>query len=93
MSEHQSDLPLDAPFAPAPAAPPELRDEIARAWGLPLGERVDVSFQPAFPVPTAAGILELRTAPEFPWNPREPLALRVAGCEFTSRDIARWSLG
>ena len=44
MSEHQTDLPLDAPYAPAPAAPPELRDEIAATWGLPIGERIEVAF-------------------------------------------------
>lgn len=40
MPEHQADLPLDASFNLAPTAPPELRGEIAQAWGLPIGKRV-----------------------------------------------------
>lgn len=74
-------------------APPHLRDEIARVWGLPLGERVEITFRPAFPITSLSGRLELRSAPAcYPWNAREPLALRVAGQDFTSRDIERWSL-
>jgi hypothetical protein len=90
MPEHQADLPLDAAFNPAPAAPPELRDEIARAWGLPLGERVEISLRDGS-VDTLAGVLELAAAPDFPWNPRQPLRLRVAGFVFSSRDIGRWT--
>lgn len=90
MSEHQTNLPLDAPLNPAPAAPPELRDEIARAWGLPLGERVEISFRGG-QLDAITGRLELVSAPDFPWNPRQPLALRIAGFTFSSRDIARWT--
>ena len=74
------------------AALPHLRDEIARVWGLPLGERVEVAFRPAFPVPAVAGRLELHSDPAYPWDPRQPLGLRIAGCDFTSRDIERWKL-
>ncbi len=90
MPEHQTGLPLDAPYHPAPAAPPELRDEIARAWGLPLGERVELSFRRG-PLDAAAGVLELAAAPDYPWNPRQPLQLRVCGYIFDSRDIERWT--
>lgn len=92
MSEYQTDLIFASDAAPAPAPLSSLRDEIARAWGLPLGARVQIGFHPAFPVANAAGILELRSAPGFPRDPRQPLALRVAGCDFTSRDIAHWTL-
>jgi hypothetical protein len=89
-SEHQIDLPIDATFGPEPSAPPELRDEIARAWSLPLGERVEVSFRDG-QLDTLAGVLELAAAPDFPWNPREPLTLRIAGFVFSTRDIERWT--
>ncbi len=87
-------LPLDFDVIPAlqPGPVPHLRDEIARVWGLPLGVRVEITFRPAYPVPAATGILELRAAPDFPWDPHRPLALRIAGCDLTTRDIERWSL-
>lgn len=72
---------------------PHLRDEIARVWGLPLGERVEVTFRPSFPVPALTGLLELRASPtRCPWDSHEPLALCIAGCYFGSRDIQKWSL-
>lgn len=92
MSDAQLSLSLDSSPPPPSVAVAHLRDEIARAWGLPLGQRVEIAFRPAFPVPAVVGQLELRSTPAFPWDPREPLALRVAGCDFTSRDIAHWKL-
>lgn len=90
MPEHQASLPFDLPYNPAPAAPPELRDEIAQAWGLPLGERVEVSFRDG-QLDGISGVLELITPPDYPWNPREPLQLRIAGYPFSSRAIAQWT--
>lgn len=90
MDEQQLNLGFDASYSPAPAAVPELRAEIAAAWGLPLGERVEIDLQ-RDDLPTLTGTLELASAPEFPWNPRQPLQLRLAGCTFSTRDIARWS--
>jgi hypothetical protein len=92
MSEHQLPLDLDLPYAPAPAAEAGLRAEIAEQWGMPLGERVEVVFRAGATFPMLRGVLELHRAPEFPWNPREPLALRISGIEFSSRDIQRWML-
>lgn len=97
MNDGQLPLILGSSPAPGTSASPEplphLRDEIARVWSLPLGERVEIAFRPAFPVPAVTGLLELRASPSrYPWDPHEPLALRVAGCDFTSRDIERWSL-
>jgi hypothetical protein len=89
MAELQDPLPLDAPYDPAPAAPTDLRDEIARAWGLPLGECVEISLRNES-LETLTGVLQLATAPEFPWSPRQPLRLRVNGYEFDSRAIERW---
>lgn len=93
MPEHQADLPLDdfaLDYSPAPAAPPELRAEIAAVWGLPLGERVEVDLRDGS-VDALTGTLELAASPDFPWNPREPLQLRIAGIVFSSRDLARWT--
>jgi hypothetical protein len=44
---------------------PELRDEIARAWGLPLGQRVEVCFRGSQRA-AIAGKLELLTTPDYP---------------------------
>ena len=90
MPENQTDLPLDALSHSGSPPAPELRDEIAAAFGLPLGERVHVSFRDS-QIDAIAGKLELVVAPAYPWNPREPLALRVAGFTFSSRDIERWT--
>ena len=92
MPEHQTTLRLEAALAhaPEPAAPPELRDEIAATWGLPLGERVEVSFHGG-QLDAISGVLDIAAAPAFPWNPREPLRLRIAGFTFSSREIARWT--
>lgn len=88
--EHQSDLPLEAGFGAEPAALPELRVEIAHVWGLPIDERVEISFRDA-QIDALTGMLELAAAPDFPWNPRQPLTLRIAGFTFSSRDIERWA--
>lgn len=90
MAEHQTSLGLDGGFSPAPAAVPELRDEIASAWGLPLGQRVEVCFKGA-ERSAIRGILELLRAPDFPWDQHQPLSLAIAGFVFTSRDIERWT--
>ena len=89
MTEHQTSLPLEAGYHPTPAVP-DLRDEIARAWGLPLGERVEIGFRDGA-VTAIVGVLELAAAPGYPWNPRQPLQLRVAGFGFSSREIERWT--
>lgn len=91
MPEHQDNLPLDTPYQPAPAAPPELRAEIARAWGLPLGARVEIALRDDS-LDTITGVLELVASPDFPWDPHQPLRLRIKGFIFDSRAIERWSL-
>jgi hypothetical protein len=90
MAEHQIRLALDTAFDPAPVAPPELRDEVAQAWGLPLGERVEICFRGSQRA-AITGPLELLTTPDFPWDPRQPLKLRIAGFVFSSREIERWT--
>jgi hypothetical protein len=90
MTEDQASLPLDDSLHAAPAAPPELRAEIARVWGLPIGERVDISLRRES-LDTVAGVLELAAAPDFPWDPHQPLRLRVKGFVFDSHNIVRWT--
>jgi hypothetical protein len=90
MPEHQSDFAFDIGYNSAPAASPDLRDEIAQARGLPLRECVEVSFRGG-QLDAVTGVLELVAAPDFPWNPRAPLQLRVAGFTFSSREIACWT--
>jgi hypothetical protein len=81
MEEEQTNLNFDLDYSTAPTVVPELRDEIARAWGLPLGQRAAVT-----------GVLELRSTPDFPWNPKQTLRLHIRGLEFSSREIERWTL-
>jgi hypothetical protein len=90
MSEFQTHLPFDVSYQPEPAATSGLRDEIAQVWGLPLGERVEVAFR-GNPIDPMGGVLELAAAPGYPWNPREPLQLRVNGFVFSTREIERWT--
>jgi len=91
MSEQQMSLELNATGNSIPEACPLLRDEIARAWGLPLGQRVEVCLRGG-ERSAAIGKLELLSVPEFPWNPRQPLQLRISGFHFSSRDIERWTI-
>jgi hypothetical protein len=89
MAEHQTSLRLDADYHP-PAVGADLRDEIAAAWGLPLGQRVEVTLrnQPC----ALRGILELEGAPDYPWDGRQVLRLAVAGFSFSSREMERWTV-
>ena len=90
MGEHQISLRLDADYQPAPAVGPDLREEIARAWGLPLGERVEVTLrnQPC----ALRGTLELVRSPDYPWDGRQTLRLSVAGFAFSSKEMERWTV-
>ena len=90
MSEQQIDFGFDLPRVTAPAVVPELRDEIAQAWSLPLGQRVEVCFRNSQRA-SITGMLELISVPDFPWNPHQALRLRIAGFVFSSREIERWT--
>lgn len=89
MSEHQISLGLDVGYNTEPAAVPALRDEIAAAWSLPLGQRVEVCFRGERSAVT--GILELLRTPEYPWDQHQPLQLGISGLVFSSREIERWT--
>mgnify|MGYP001555661339 FL=1 len=90
MAEHQISLALDAGFSAAPPVVPELRDEISAAWGLPIGQRIEVCFRGG-QRSAITGLLELLRAPDFPWDPHQPLQLSIAGFVFSSREIERWT--
>lgn len=91
MQEQQTHLDLDLEFSEAPPCLPDLRDEIGRTWGLPIGLRVEVGFRGG-DRSAITGVLELRQTPDFPWDPRQALRLSVAGFVFSSREIDRWTL-
>lgn len=90
MAQHQISLGLDTGYEPAPPVVPDIKDEIAAAWGLPLGHRVEVGLRGS-DRSAISGILELAKAPDFPWDPRQPLMLRVRGFLFSSREIGHWT--
>lgn len=71
--------------------PPSLDDEIAAAWHVPIGERVHVSLRD-HDVPGASGLLVIAQAPDWPFDPRRPLALRIGHVAFTHRQIESWYL-
>ncbi len=88
--DRQFEMELGGGPSPLPDAAPEIRAEIAAAWGLPLGENVEVCLR-SHERAAVRGTLELAAAPGFPWRPQEPLRLRVTGFTFSSRDIERWT--
>jgi hypothetical protein len=67
------------------------RAEVARAWNLPLGNRVRVDLRDC-QFAWLEGRLELARSPDLPLNPRDPLSLRIGATEFTSRQVNAWSL-
>lgn len=90
MKEYQTSLGFDTSYSSEPAALPELRDEVARVWGLPLGEQVEVNFRNG-QLNALRGMLELISAPDYPWKAQQPLQLRIAGFAFNSREIESWT--
>jgi hypothetical protein len=74
---------------PDPRAP--FYAEVAAAWQLPVGREVQVTLR-EHDLPHLHGRLELARAPDLPFDPRQPLALRVGAVEFSSRQVAGWSL-
>jgi hypothetical protein len=90
MAEHQTNLRLEVGYEPAPAVESALREEIAAAWGLPLGQRVEVSLRNERCA--LRGVLELQSAPDYPWDGRQALQLAVAGFVFSSREMEHWAV-
>lgn len=90
MYEQQISFDLGVGYQAAPPASADIQEEIAAAWGLPLGQRVEICFRGG-ERSAVTGTLVLRDAPDYPWNPRQPLQLAVAGFLFSSREIERWA--
>jgi hypothetical protein len=70
---------------------PTLDEEIAALWHVPIGKRVDVSLR-RHDLTGTRGRLEIARAPDWPFNPRQPLALRIGHVGFTHQQIESWFL-
>ncbi len=93
-------MPEQSEFLFADGAQPELHvahpldeffQEVSDMWRLPIGKNVRVNLRDPS-LPPLEGKLELHRAPDLPLNRRESLSLRVRGLNFTSAEIASWSL-
>ncbi len=89
---------LEFLFADGPAPhlhPPDPRsefyDEVSTVWQLPVGQVVRVDLR-GHDLSNLQGLLDLSRAPDLPFDRRQPLVLRIGGVEFSSRQIAAWSI-
>ncbi|MGH7995468.1 MAG: hypothetical protein ACREFX_03855 [Opitutaceae bacterium] len=73
-----------------PQSDDPLVSDIAKAWGLPIGKKVRVHLKDGESLPVLEGRLELDSAPDVPFDPRQSLSLRIRGYVFSSRAIAGW---
>ena len=85
-------------FADGPASEVPLPDprsgfnaDVADLWQLPVGQLVHVDLT-GHQFSELRGRLELARAPDLPLDRREALALRIGPIEFTSCQIAAWTL-
>ena len=69
----------------------EFYNEVSTAWQLPVGRVVRIDLH-GHDLPSLQGLLELPRAPDLPLDPHQPLFLRIAGVEFSSRQIAAWTI-
>jgi hypothetical protein len=81
----------DSPQFGLPRCDDPLVSDITRVWGLPIGRKVRIHLKDGENLPLLDGILELASAPDLPFDARQPLNLRVRGYEFSSRAIAGWA--
>ncbi len=70
---------------------PSITDELAAAWGLPIGRRVRVELR-RHAVPGLLGLLQVAALPDLPFDARQALRLRIGHEEFTSKQIVAWSV-
>jgi hypothetical protein len=82
----------DSPQLGRPVPDDPLVLDIARAWNLPIGRNVRVHLKEGENLSALDGRLELASAPDIPFDPRQPLSLRIRGYIFSSRVIAGWTL-
>jgi hypothetical protein len=66
--------------------------DIARVWGLPIGKNVRARLKDGENLSLLDGRLELASAPDLPFDLRQPLSLRIRGYVFSNRMIAGWTL-
>lgn len=75
--------------------PPDPRaafyEEVSAAWQIPVGQKVRVDLR-GHNFSDLQGRLDLSRAPDLPLDPRQPLALRIGTIEFSSIQVAAWSL-
>jgi hypothetical protein len=69
---------------------PNLTDEVARAWGLPVGRWARVTLR-GHAVDELTGLVQIEGLPDLPFDPRQPLRLRIGRESFTSRQVTGWS--
>jgi hypothetical protein len=85
-------------FAEGPAREVHLPDprsaffaEVEALWQIPVGRLAHVDLN-GHNMSDLQGRIELARAPDLPLDRREALALRIGRIEFSSRQIASWSL-
>ncbi len=91
-----SDLPAGRSLAEPPLPgftdlAPELADEAAAVWGLPVGQTARVTLR-GHAVDELTGLVQIAGLPEPPLDAGKTLRLRIGREEFTSRQVAGWSL-
>lgn len=64
--------------------------EIAATWDVPLGQHVRVTLS-GHTFDELTGRLEIATSPDFPFNHRRALLLRIGEFTFTHRQITGWA--
>jgi len=79
------------PLPGAAALVPSLTDELAAVWGLPLGRKVRVELR-HHTVTGLSGMLRVAGLPDLPFDRLAPLRLRIGDVEFSSRQVAAWSV-
>jgi hypothetical protein len=79
-----------SPQLGTPLADDPLVSDIARVWGLPIGRNVRIHLKEGENLPVLDGRLELVSAPDLPFDPRQTLNLRVRGYVFSNRAISGW---
>ena len=80
-----------APQLEMPWADDPLIADIAKAWGLPVGKNARIHLKDSESIPVLEGRLELTSAPDLPFDARQPLSLRIRGYKFSSRAITSWA--
>jgi hypothetical protein len=66
-------------------------EEVTGLWQLPIGQAVHVALR-SHHFAELQGRLLLAHAPDLPLDVRQPLSLRIAAIEFSSRQVIAWAL-